>query len=158
MVSIRILVNGKIGVNTMLAPALSYFVIAFAAGFALGVIRVLLLVPQLGARVAELAEAPVMLVVVFFTARWITTRFAVPPEWRLRLSIGALALACLLAVEFTVVLWLQGITLRDSFASRDPVSGAVYAVNLLLFALLPLFADRIPLGSCSAPTSKRGQK
>ena len=53
-------------------------------------------------------------------------------------AVCALALVCLLAVEFTVVLWLQGITIRESIAKRDPVSGAVYAASLILFALMPL--------------------
>lgn len=69
-------------------------------------------------------------------------RFAVPSSATVRLGIGLIALVCLLAVEFTVVLWLQGITLRESIANRDPVSGAVYAASLILFALMPFFAGR----------------
>lgn len=41
-----------------------------------------------------------------------------------------------------MVLWLQGITIRESIADRDPVSAAVYAVSLILFALMPLFVSR----------------
>jgi hypothetical protein len=123
-------------------PALAYFALAFGAGFALGVVRVLWLVPQLGVRTAELVEAPIMLAVIFFAARWVLKRFSVPPKPQLRLAIGVLALACLLAVEFTVVLSLQGVSIRESIANRDPVSGGVYAVSLVLFALMPLFASR----------------
>jgi hypothetical protein len=121
------------------APALTYFALVFGAGFLLGILRVFWLAPVLGARAAELAETPVMLIVIFFAARWIAKHFAVPSSATVRLSIGLIALVCLLAVEFTVVLWLQGITIRESIAKRDAVSGAVYAASLILFALMPLF-------------------
>lgn len=121
----------------IVAPALAYFACAFGAGFALGSVRVLWLAPQFGVRAAELAEAPLMLLVILLAARWVLRRFAVPPGRTLRLMLGIVALACLLVVEFTVVLWLQGISIRDSIVNRDPVSGAVYAMNLLLFALMP---------------------
>ena len=78
-----------------------------------------------------------MLLVILLAARWVLRRFAVPPGRTLRLMLGIVALACLLVVEFTVVLWLQGISIRDSIVNRDPVSGVVYAMNLLLFALMP---------------------
>lgn len=130
-------------VKQLAAPALAYFALVFGAGFALGTIRILWLVPRFGVRAAELSEAPVMLLVIFFAARWIVTRLSVPPEPMVRFAIGILALACLLVVEFTVVLWLQGITMRESIANRDPVSGAVYAASLVLFALMPLFAGRV---------------
>lgn len=124
------------------APALTYFALAFGAGFALGTIRLLWLVPQFGARAAELGELPVMLLVIFFAARWIVRRFAVPPVALARLGVGLTALACLLLVEFTVVLWLQGVTIGESLRNRDPVSGTAYALALLLFALMPLFVHR----------------
>jgi hypothetical protein len=127
-----------VNVAQLAATALAYFALTFGAGFLLGTVRVLWLAPQFGARAAEIAEAPIMLLVVYFAARWVIKRFAVPPAAAARLTIGMLALACLLLVEFTVVLWLQGITIRESIANRDPVSGTVYAASLVLFALMPL--------------------
>jgi hypothetical protein len=124
------------------APSLAYFAIVFGIGFLLGSIRVLWLVSQLGARYAELAEMPVMLLAIFFAARWVTQYFAVPPAISSRLVVGLSALICLLLVEFTVVLWLQGISIAESFANRDPISGAAYMVSLILFALMPLLANR----------------
>jgi hypothetical protein len=120
------------------SPALAYFAIIFGVGFLLGTVRVLWLVPQLGVRYAELAEMPIMLLAVFFAARWVTKHFVVPPEAASRLIVGIVALICLLIVEFTVVLWLQGISIAESFANRDPISGMAYIVSLILFALMPL--------------------
>ena len=40
-----------------------YFALVFGAGFVLGTIRTLGVVPRVGARIAELMETPVMLVV-----------------------------------------------------------------------------------------------
>jgi hypothetical protein len=122
--------------------ALLYFLLAFAAGFALGAIRVPFLVPRLGERVAELIEAPVMLAVIVLAARFIVARPARGCGTGALLAVGMLALALLLAVEFTVVLKLRGLALGDYVATRDPVAGTVYAVLLLAFAAMPAVMAR----------------
>jgi hypothetical protein len=123
-------------------PALAYFAIVFGIGFLLGTIRVLWIVPQLGVRYAELAEMPVMLLAIFFAARWVTKHFVVTPIVTTRLAVGISALICLLIAEFTVVLWPQGITIAESIANRDPISGAAYIISLIMFALMPLLVNR----------------
>lgn len=119
---------------------LAYFAVVFGAGFLLGVLRVLLLVPRFGERYAELAEMPVMFLVVVISARGITRRFAIPPSASARLGMGGLALGLLLACELALV--LQDRSLADYVASRDPVSGTVYLVMLMLFALMPALVGR----------------
>ena len=52
-----------------------YFALVFGAGFALGTIRTLWVVPTVGTRTAELMETPIMLVVVVLAAGWIVRRF-----------------------------------------------------------------------------------
>lgn len=131
----------------ILKSALLYYTLVFGAGFALALIRVPFLVPRFGARVAELIELPVMLLVIFFAACWVVRRTQAPATRRARLMIGLIALGLLLATEFTFVLWLQGLTLREAIASRDPVSGAAYGLSLLLFAVMPLLVARHPRGS-----------
>ena len=125
-----------------LEAGLAYFAIAFGAGFVLGAIRVLLVVPRLGTRTAELVEMPIMLAVSFLAARWVARRFVMPYAVPSRLAMGLIALALLVAFEFTVVLWLRGLTLDAYFATRDPVSGTVYYVMLVVFAILPLLVAR----------------
>jgi hypothetical protein len=113
-----------------------YFVLVFGAGFILGFIRVLWVVPQLGSRTAELIEAPLMLVVTYFSARFIVRRF--PASRRVEyLHSGLLALLLLLIMEFSVVLGLQGLSIREYLSERDPVAGAVYLAMLIVFAVMP---------------------
>ena len=119
-----------------------YFALVFCSGFVLGAIRVLFVVPRLGARTSELMEAPLMLAVTYFAARWTVRRLAVPSARAPRLAMGVIALVLLLALEFTVVLALRGLSLREYFATLDPVSGTVYYALLLAFALMPLIVER----------------
>jgi hypothetical protein len=123
-------------------PTLAYFAIVFGAGFLLGTMRVLWFVPKLGVRFAELTEMPIMLVVIFFAARWVTKHFSVPPVVTSRFIVGALALICLLIMECLLVLLLQGIPISEYLENRDPVSSAFYIASLILFALMPLLVNR----------------
>jgi hypothetical protein len=119
-----------------------YFALVFAAGFVLGPIRVLWAEPRFGPRVAELMEAPIMLVVIVLAARAVLRRLAVPSAPGPRLGMGGVALALLLGAELAVVLRLRGLTIAEYLASRDPVSGSVYVAMLGIFALMPLFVAR----------------
>jgi hypothetical protein len=91
---------------------------------------------------AELMEAPIMLVVTIATARWIVRRLSVPPMASRRLAVGCVALGLMLVAEFTLASWLRGLSLRVCIAGRDPVSGTVYYLMLGLFAILPLLVAR----------------
>ena len=115
-----------------------YFLSVFGAGFLLGCIRVPLLVPRLGVRTAELLEMPIMFIVIFYSAHWIVRRFQLMPTFSVRFGVGGIALGLLLLVEFSLVLWLQGISVAQYLAGRDPVSGSVYVAMLVLFAAMPL--------------------
>jgi hypothetical protein len=119
-----------------------YFAIVFGVGFLLGPIRIFWVVPRLGARTAELLEAPIMLAVSIVAARWIVRRLAVPSRVGSRLGMGLIALAFMLTAEFSLVLWLRGLTIREYIATRDPVSGAVYYLTLAVFAILPMLVGR----------------
>jgi len=126
----------------ILKAGLLYFAIAFGTGFVLGTIRTLWIIPHFDARIAELMEAPIMLVVTIISARWTVRRFAVPPIPLHRLGTGCIALGLMLVGEFTLVLWLRGLSIREYFASRDPVSGTVYYLMLAVFAVMPLLVAR----------------
>jgi hypothetical protein len=126
----------------ILLSSLSYFLLVFFAGFILGVVRILLLVPVLDERYAELIEMPLMLLVIYFSARVIVRRFALLPRQTAYLTVGVIALGLLLTIEFTVVLGLRGVSLREYFALRDPVSGTAYALSLIVYMLMPFLLAR----------------
>ena len=126
----------------ILKAGLLYFALVFGAGFVLGPIRILWVVPRLGTRMAELMETPIMFVVTLVAARWIVRRLAVPSTPSSRMGMGCLALGLLLVAEFTLVLWLRDISIGEYLATRDPVSGTVYYMMLGVFAILPLLVAR----------------
>jgi len=119
-----------------------YFALVFGVGFVLGTIRTLWVVPRFGTRMAELMETPIMFVVTILAARWIVRRLAVPPKPLSRLGMGCVGFGLLLVAEFTLVLWLRGLSISEYLASRDPVSGTVYYVMLGVFCLMPLLVAR----------------
>ena len=126
--------------------ALVYFAVVLGAGFVLGFTRTLWIAPRVGARLAELLEAPLMLAIIIVTARWIVKKFAGPFVLLVRLGTGLIALGFMLLAEFTLVQWLRGISIRQYFATRDPVAASVYYALLGVFALMPLIGKGEPEG------------
>ena len=126
----------------ILRAGVIYFAIVFSAGFVLGIVRTLWVVPRVGTRLAELMEAPLMLVVTIVAARWIVRHLAIPYVPSARLEMGGIGLSLLLVAEFGLVLWLRGMSIREYLATRDPVSGVVYYLLLGMFALMPLLVVR----------------
>jgi len=111
----------------ILKAGVAYFALVFGAGFALGTIRILWMVPRLGTRMAEL---------------WVVRRLAVPPKLSSRLGMGCVALFLLLLAEFSLVLYLRGMSISDYLASRDPISAPVYYAELGILTVIPYFIDR----------------
>jgi hypothetical protein len=116
-----------------------YFAIVMGAGFALGMVRVPLLVPRIGERWAELAEMPLMAVVIFLGAGYILRRFPAVRTPGKALAVGLLALALSVTAELVLATVLQDMTLAEFIASRDKVSGCVYIALLLVFAVMPRY-------------------
>lgn len=135
----------------LLKAALLYYATVFGVGVVLGTLRVLVVVPQLGVRAAELLEQPLMLVASFLLARWMLRRLGPFPPGR-RLLVGGVALLLMVATELFLATWLQGRSLAQYVAGRDPVSGLVYLLSMLAFALMPLLAGH-PHGF--GPASRR---
>jgi hypothetical protein len=120
----------------LLRASATYFALAFAAGFGLGLIRVPFLVPRCGERAAELLELPVLVVLCALLARWrVTCTSARSPAWQL--AVGWLALAMLLATEVLLGVLVLGKSLRAVLWERDAVAGPAYCAALAAFACWP---------------------
>lgn len=136
----------------VLKASLLYFASVFGVGFVLGTVRVLLLVPRLGVRWAELLELPLMLLASFYFARLVVRRSGRFASVR-RLAIGLTALGFLLAAEIGLTVLVRGQSLAEYLESRDAVSGVAYLLSLAAFALMPLLA-----GSGQASDNSSGPK
>jgi hypothetical protein len=101
----------------ILKAGVLYFVLVFGAGFFLGSIRILWVVPRFGTRMVEMMETPIMFVVTIAAAWWTVRRLAVPSTPSIRLGMGCIALGLLLVSEFTLVLGLRGLTISNYLAS-----------------------------------------
>ena len=83
---------------------------------------------------------PFMLVASLFSARFINRRL--PLEAAKKLAVGFGALAITLAAEASLAVSLRGMSIKQAFFDRDPVSGSAYYLTLLLFALMPWFLTK----------------
>ena len=118
--------------------------LVFFVGFVLGILRILLLVPVVGERYAELIETPLMLITIYYSARYIVNGYSKIERASSYLYVGVIALTFLLLFEFTLVLGIRGISFEQYISSRDPVTGAAYALSLIIYLLMPFIITKKP--------------
>ena len=118
--------------------ALFYFSLAFAAGFALGVVRGLVVEPAVGPLMAVLIEAPFIVAVCWFACGAAVRRFSPPAAPSARLAVGALWLCLLIAAEAGVGLWARGLSLADTLAAFVAPAGLVGLAAQIVCAAFPL--------------------
>jgi hypothetical protein len=121
-----------------LLPALAYFGVVFAIGFALGAVRELALTPRFGRFVGVLIELPLMMLASVLAARWIVRRWGIV-QMDVASRVGISAFAMLLVAECLIALIASGVSplafLKDA---TSPTNMPGLAAQML-FALLPLF-------------------
>jgi hypothetical protein len=121
----------------MLKAAATYFALVFAAGFVLGPIRELWLVPYWGSTAGILIEAPFMVAAMILAVRRVLRRFAVPAGTVPRLVVGLLAFGLLMIAELAGALVLRGWSLEHYLASLGTLPGLISLLLFLLFAAMP---------------------
>ncbi len=130
------------GAATAIRAGVAYFAVVFAAGFVLGTIRTLLLVPHIGPLAAVLVELPLMLAIAWLVCRWLVQRLAVGCAWTERLLMGVVAFVLLLAAELALALALFGGTVAGFLAALGTPEGAAGLAGQVVFAAMPLLVRR----------------
>jgi hypothetical protein len=117
-----------------------YFLVTLGSGFVLEVIRLQVVALHIGEKLAGMLEIPSTLLATIIGARWAVDRFALPPLPGVRLGVGLAALVFWLIGEWAVVLPLHGLSLSESFASREPIVGVAPMGALAVLVVMPFLA------------------
>ncbi len=127
--------------NALIASTV-YFLGLFALGFALGTVRVMLIVPRFGQFTATVAEAPFMLVAAFFICRWAVRHWRVPRTTEIRAAMVLWFLALLFIFETLMGAALFGLTLDAQWARLATLAGLLGLSTQIVAALLPMVVGR----------------
>lgn len=126
--------------SAILSKAIRYFGIVFTLAFVLGVARVLVIAPRIGATGAVLLEVPIVL-----AASWLVARHLLrnrPFGTTERLAVGAIAFALLMASEALLATAMLGQTLGEWAAAVATPLGLIGLAGQLGFAAIPLLVPR----------------
>jgi hypothetical protein len=121
-----------------LKAGLAYFAIVFAAGIVLGLLRVLLVVPELGITAGLLIELPLMLVLSWLACRWCVERFEVSDRAMGRFVMGGVAFGLLMIAELGASVVAFGRNPEEHLATFEQDSALPGLVAQLVFAAMPL--------------------
>ena len=116
----------------------AYAVTVFAIGFVLGTARVLLLAPRLGATIAVLIEAPIILTASWYVSSTWMKRLVVEAEIRTRILVGAVAFVTLMILE--VALWIGFFhrSIGEYLVGLASLAGTIGLAAQVCFATFPL--------------------
>jgi hypothetical protein len=123
---------------------LVYFALVFATGVLVGLGRDLAIAPQVGARLAELIEYPLLFLAIMGSASWTIRHYGLKGQRLPRAIMGIVAFLLALGLGTTLLALLRGQSLVEYAAVRHPLTGAVYLMMLGLVAAMPLLVGRRP--------------
>ncbi len=116
----------------------AYFAIVFAIAFVLGALRVLAVAPRVGELGAVLIEVPIVLAVSWFVCGWILRRIYVPGSIGVRLTMGAVAFALLMAAELALGVYGFGRPVGEIIGSFAELPAQLGLAGQVGFALMPV--------------------
>ena len=117
--------------------ALAYGTLGFAAGFAFGALRELVLIPAFGDRTGHLLEFPMVTLAACAIGVWIGRRTSGPA-----FVIGILGVLVPIAFESTMALGFMRVSLAEYLAGYDLTRGALFPVGLALMAFAPVIGRK----------------
>ncbi len=118
---------------------LVYFAIVFAAGFALGTLRVLVVAPAFGEFAAVLIELPIILAASWFACEFVLRRCAIGPDFDERATMGLVAFGVLMVAEFAMASVGFGRSLTEHLARYAEPAAAIGLAGQMAFGAMPLF-------------------
>jgi hypothetical protein len=127
----------EVPMRAALTAGFLYFAIVFAAGFALGTLRVLWLAPLAGPLAAVAIELPVMLAVSWIASDWLCRSFRVLRTSAARLAMGGLAFVLLIAAEVALGTLGFGRSIDEVVADWGTTVGLLGLAGQVAFGLVP---------------------
>ena len=119
-----------------------YFATVFVAGFALGTIRTLFLVPRIGEFGAVIIELPFMLAASWLACTWILRRMSLVASFAGALVMGLVAFACLMLAEFSLAALLLDQTPATYLNNMLEPAGLLGLIGQMMFAAMPAWQLR----------------
>jgi len=126
--------------NLFLLTGAIYFAAVFAAGFVLGVLRTLVLIPLLGELGAVLVELPVILSIAWWVCTRILRRWPLSPP--AAVAMGAIAFLLLMGAEAGLSTLLAGRSLAEHLSLYAQLPHQLGLAGQLAFALFPWMQAR----------------
>lgn len=126
--------------STPFKAGAAYFAIVFAAGFALGTIRALLIGPAIGETAAVAVELPLMLAISWLACGWVLARIVVAGTLGARLAMGGWAFGMLMAAEVGVSTLFMDRSLAQHIAHYGTAPALLGLAGQIAFASFPLFS------------------
>lgn len=116
--------------------AVVYFGAVFAVAFVVGMVRVLVVAPVVGALVAVALEVPLILVVSCVVAGWVLRRW--PLDLTQRVGMGVVAFGLLMLAELGLAVLLFGQTAAEFVGGWATLPGALGLAGQIGFAMVPV--------------------
>jgi hypothetical protein len=130
-------------IRSTLKAAVAYAAIAFAAGFVLGTVRVLIVAPRLGAPLAMLLEAPVMLAVSWAACTACIRAARLPRTTAAGLLTGGTAFLLLQAAEMALAAVAFGRSPQAYLGDLATLAGTEGLAAQVAFGLFPVIQVRL---------------
>ncbi len=126
-----------------------YFLLVFAAAFALGAVRTRLIEPNLGEFAGVAIELPIILAWCWIVCGWLVRRFRVPSRAAERVTMGIIAFVLIIAADTAIATIGLQRSLAQHFANyaRPPLMLGLAAQ--VLFAAMPWMRSKIFKPRCS---------